>query len=338
MAATPEEIRRKLQAYLRAEVGEVTSLSAGWESDVYGFEVETSGGAERRVARLYFGEHSSYTAQRESSALRLLGRAGYPVPQVFVVEPSPEPLGRPFMVMSYAPGRLLWPLMLLRKVESDTQAEDAARHLKHFCELFAGLHRLDAAAFDAAPHDLVPRRSVMQQLTFLEAYGGRFPVEGAGAVLAWLKANAVSVTAQPPAPIHWDFHPANVLVDDDGNYTVIDWTQFELSDARFDLAWTLVLVGSQAAWDHATRLLAGYEEAAGAPVADLAFFEAAACAKRLVAILVSLRYGAESMGMRPEATQAMSANLHAVASLYRRWLELTDLPIAEAERQLSGHL
>ena len=31
---------------------------------------------------------------------------------------------------------------------------------------------------------------------------------------------------------------------------MIDWTQIEVSDARFDLAWTLVLMGSMAERDY----------------------------------------------------------------------------------------
>ncbi len=45
-------------------------------------------------------------------------------------------------------------------------------------------------------------------------------------------------------PVHWDYHPGNVLLRDDSSAVVIDWTQIDVSDPRFDLAWTLLLVSS----------------------------------------------------------------------------------------------
>lgn len=334
--AQPETLAADLQRYLgqNALVRDVTNLSMGWESDVYGFVLENvaTGHAGARVLRLYFGEHGAYTAGREAAALRLLRRAGYPVPEVMTAESGAAALGRPFLIMGRAQGELLWSPMLL------PGAPQAQAHMTRFCGLLAQLHRLDWAALPAAELARLPRRDVAGQLAFLGEIARRYPLAGIDAGMSWLVARQDAVAAAPLGLIHWDFHPANVLFAPPDQYTVIDWTQAEVCDPRFDLAWTLVLVGTQASWDAADRIRAGYAAQGGATTADLDYFVAAACLKRLVSVLIALAHGAERLGMRPSAEAIMTQHLDRIAQVYRRWLEITGLRLAEAERRLAPHL
>ncbi|MFB6363474.1 phosphotransferase family protein [Paenibacillus elgii] len=41
--------------------------------------------------------------------------------------------------------------------------------------------------------------------------------------------------------IHGDFNLGNIL-DNDGRFTIIDWTNAQLGDARYDLAWSNFLI------------------------------------------------------------------------------------------------
>ncbi|MCC6169998.1 MAG: phosphotransferase [Caldilineaceae bacterium] len=332
----PETLAADLQRYLgqNALVRDVTNLSMGWESDVYGFVLENAatGHAEARALRLYFGAHGAYTAGREAAALRLLRRAGYPVPEVYVVESGAAALGRPFMIMQRMPGELLWAPML------QPGAPQAEQHMAHFCRLLVQLHTLNWAALPAAERALLPQRDVAGQLAYLGGIARRYPLPGIDDGMVWLVARQDAVAAAPLALIHWDLHPANVLFAPPDRYTVIDWTQAEICDPRFDLAWTLVLVGSQASWDAAGRIQASYAAQGGATTADLDYFVAAACLKRLVSVLISLSHGAETLGMRPSAEATMAQHLDRIAQVYRRWLEITGLRLAEAERRLASHL
>jgi aminoglycoside phosphotransferase (APT) family kinase protein len=332
----PETVTADLEQYLGPKylVRDLTSLSMGWESDVYGFVLENAatGHAEPRVLRLYFGPHAAYTAGREAAALRLLHHAGYPVPEVFSVESGARVLGRPFLIMQRVRGDLLWPLL------QKSDAREAEQHIQRFCHLLAELHVLDWAAWPAADLAQLPRRDVAGQLAFLGGYLMRYPLEGGEAALAWLTTRQDAVTPVPLAVLHWDFHPANVLFAPPDEYAVIDWTQAEICDPRFDLAWTLVLLGSQASWDAAERVRTGYAAQGGKTGADLEFFVAVACMKRLYSVLVSLAQGAEALGMRPGAEAIMAGQMDRVAQVYLRWLEITGLRIAEADRRLAPHL
>lgn len=66
-----------------------------------------------------------------------------------------------------------------------------------------------------------------------------------------------------------------------------------------------MLVGAAEGWVWRDRILAEYERLAGAPIQELAWFEAAACGKRLFSVVASLIAGPEALGMRPEAVEMM---------------------------------
>jgi aminoglycoside phosphotransferase (APT) family kinase protein len=115
---------------------------------------------------------------------------------------------------------------------------------------------------------------------------------------------------------------------------VIDWTQIQVSDSRFDLAWTLMLVGAAEGWHWRDRMLAEYERLAGAPVQELEWFEVAACSKRLFSVFVSFAAGPETLGMRREAVDLMRRQFPALRSVYELLVARTGLRLANIEEML----
>ena len=49
-------------------------------------------------------------------------------------------------------------------------------------------------------------------------------------------------------------------------------------------------------------------------------------------------HGADALGMRPGAEANMRGALPSIAQVYHRWLELTAVPLVEAEALLAAHL
>ena len=116
---------------------------------------------------------------------------------------------------------------------------------------------------------------------------------------------------------------------------MIDWTQIQVSDPRFDLAWTLILVGAAEGWAWRDRILAEYERVAGAPIQELEWFEVAACGKRLFSVVVSFAAGPEALGMRPEAVELMRQQLGALRNVYDLFVARTGLRLRDVERLLA---
>jgi len=340
--ATPVEeakIAGDLAQYLSSRSGApvavsgIMRLSTGWESDVFAFDAPAwrPGG---RVLRLYFGKNAGPTALHEFRALDFLKRATYPVPQVDLAEESPQPLGRSFLIMQRIQG--VW----LGQMWRDPDPLVGQREIERFCKLMADLHMLEWRGVVGAQD--VPTFTIGQQLGVWEGYAAQFSLDAFRRALDWLHKASDSVTAQPLGLVHWDFHHENVLVDAQNRPWVIDWTQFQATDIRFDLAWTLILLASErdAATSEAVRneyfRQRGWLESEVA--GDLQFFEAGACAKRLLSVLISLGSGADAIGMRPGAEAIMSSRLSRFAIVYRRWLVLTATPLPEIEELLAGHL
>lgn len=344
-----DDLAATLSAYLSRHAGKAVPISNlqrmsnGWESDVYAFdapdfahdapEADDTEQAGEYVLRLYFGTEAGAKAQHEYRSLDLLARAGYPVPRVELVEPSPEPLGRTFLVMQRLQG------ISLGRRWSDPDPTVRQQEIERFCSLFATLHKLAWQYLPGAEH--VPSYTISQQMDEWKWYGRRFEVASIPQGMRWLDKAQAQIVPQPLGLVHWDFHHENILVAEDRAW-VIDWTQLQATDVRFDVAWTLVLLMSERDPETAQAVRRGYYAQRGWSDVDVAdemhYFEAAASLKRLVSVLISLKSGPDALGMRPGAEAIMTTRLSRIAIVYRRWLELTGTPLPEIETMLVGHL
>jgi aminoglycoside phosphotransferase (APT) family kinase protein len=329
-------IGRALPDRLNPTVSELVSISVGWESDVYAFDLE-SGPANGRlrealVLRIYPGADAYAKSQREFQGMRQLVAAGYPVPRVLALERDASPLEKPFMIMEKVEGEMLWPHLFR---SSEPQQSEL---LAMFCGLFVRLHRLDWRPFVDDPISIErggPYAFADEWLELVRNALAQFHVPDADALLDWLEARRDRVPCIRPAPVHLDFHPANLLLRADGSAAVIDWTQIQVSDPRFDLAWTLMLVGAAEGWEWRDRILAEYERLAGAPIQELDWFEVAACGKRLFSVIVSIAAGPEALGMRPDAVAKMREGFGALRRVYQLFVTRTGLRLRDVEEMLA---
>ena len=304
-----DELRQRLERHLGGPVSGLADISAGWESDVFAFRY----GGDDLVVRMYVGADGAEKGRREFTGMRLLADAGYPVPRVdeFVA----DTLGGPALLMECVPG--------------DNPGRDEASATT-CAGLLADLHDLDVAPFlDAFGIEAVswPGREVERWRVALA------PLElaGFGRALDWLEARVADLHHVPPSVVHWDFHPNNLLVAG-SRVSVVDWTQVDVSDPRFDVAWTMLLGEGYGHDAWSAMFLDGYRQRRPAP--DLDWFRAAACGKRLASIVVSLLAGPEALGMRPEAAGEMHDQLQPTARIYEELVRHTGVTVPEVERLL----
>ena len=113
-------------------------VGAGWETEIYSFDIEYWLAAQVRrkglVVRLYPGDGASAKAAHEFRGMRQLYDSGYPVPRVLALEGDGSPLGRPFILMERIDGEILWPLLM------NSTGGHQQQLLTLFCELFVRLH------------------------------------------------------------------------------------------------------------------------------------------------------------------------------------------------------
>lgn len=311
-------------------------ISSGWESEVYAFDLVSGLGELREIEalalRIYPGADAHEKSEREYGALRRLWSAGYPVPEVLHLCHTGSPFGHPFLIMERVPGRPMW-----WETFNGPVAQQSVT-FERFIRLFVELHALDWRGLVESSGDCDPTGWTQDPYVFvdrymdlIEVYCDRFNQPGYLPLLAWLRSRRDRVPCERPAGIHWDYHPENLLITEDGTAYVIDWTQFEISDPRFDLAWTLTLLGAQEGDAVRSRIVSTYEAISGRAVAGLSFFEVLACVKRLASVTISLSAGAQAVGMRAGAEESMRQHLPILRRVYERLQALTGLSIPEVD-------
>ena len=346
-----DDMQRRLQAYCArafptkagVQVSNLTSITSGWENEMYAFELEheANGGYQRDglVLRMYPGEDGYDKSAHEFYGMRQLHQTGYLVPWLFLLERENSSLDKPFVIMERIEGHELWSLLLTSPVQKQQEL------LTLFCKLFVRLHVLDWRPFvdDIASYERGRYLFVDQWLSAARDALRRFQKLDWLPLVEWLEERRNRVPCPRPSLVHWDYHPANVLLRDDGSAVVIDWTGLRVSDARFDLAWTLLLAYSYVGVEWRDRILHEYERLMGiadsrqgAKVEQIEYFEVCACCRRLFDVGVSLSEGAEKMGMRPGAEAMMKQQRGALENVYGLLVERTGIKVAEVERLLTS--
>jgi len=334
------EQRRILEHYLNAKFSDKPALTIlrldkiadGWESDNHFITVEF--GDEHRtredwVWRIYSGAGNREKAILEFTSMKRLFSVGYPVPRVFLLEVDNPPIDRPFIMMEFIQGEMMWRLI------DNSSKEKQKQLLNQFCRLFVQLHALDWRLFDDSMPDDAPFFFIDRWLEEARGVMQRFPDLDAFPFLDWVTVRRDLFTCEQPSPTQQDFHPGNILVRPDGTAMVIDWAHFTVTDARFDLAWTLVLAHAHGWVGLRDFILKGYEQHLGRPVEQIEAFETIACARRLFDLTVSLTVGAEQLGMNALAVESMRANMEPHRRVYQLFLQRTGLYV-EAFDDLFG--
>lgn len=312
----------------------IEPIRKGWECEIYFLTLKKGiGGDESPIAhvlRAYQGNGASERARHEYALLERLYRVGYPVPQVYALSCEESPLGKPFILMEKVEGISMWRPLFYGK---DPVVQE--RLLSQFCRLMITLHTLEPEAF----YDVLPRGRSPQVMEV--ATEGLAPVWGAlgslgfGPLLKWLEERAAHLKLWKPALVHNDFHPNNVLLRPDGSAVVIDWAHASLADPRFDVGWTLALIGSEVNLTWRDRVLENYQRLFR-PVDELLFFEALGCIKRLgIFTLIMHGYGQE-IGLLPDLASDLQGRLEPMRKLYAYHLRLTGMRIPSVEDLLGA--
>lgn len=292
-----------LRTVLRRDVGDPAldfaptprPLTGGFWAQLVAFELEGApvGWDGPLVARVM---PDPAIAGKETAFQRTVATQGYSTPRVHTAGgPEDGVDGQAYLVMDLAAGAPL--LAGLDGVRALGQLPSLARRLPAIlAAVLAQLHRLDpapvVAELDAAgvPHPTIP--GMLEHLQATTTALGRADLAAAG---SWLASNRPD---DGPAVIcHGDMHPFNVLVDDTGAVTVLDWSAAVLAPASYDLGFTSLLLAEppllvpgplrrvvrRAGRALSNRFLRAYEQAAGVAVDRdvLAWHQALICLRAL---------------------------------------------------------
>ncbi len=239
----PDQVAPALLAYLSSRLSgpgpryaeAPEPLGRGWETYTYAFRLDEAGlatdWARPLVLRIYPSVLRGDDALREAAIMRFAAERGYPVPRVFLVESADGELGWPFLVLERAPG-----VPMLDRMAASPLA--ARRLIEALADAQVALHRLPVTGCPLPSEGPLVER----QIAGFRERIGLLGVRGLEEALAWLEATKGVVLREEASLCHNDFHPNNIVVDDEGGLVVIDWSGAALGDRHHDVAATLVLI------------------------------------------------------------------------------------------------
>ena len=303
--------------------------TAGWESEIYAYTLthgpEDSRISETGVMRLLTGADFE-GARSEYHTLSLLHQAGYPVPEAYALGSPEDGFKHPFILMQRVEGRNFYSRF-------PKTPQDDPKPLQEFISLFRRLHTLDWRPYMENPDEISPPDQPFfhfdRKLALFSQHIAGSGLRAFDPLVAWINERRERAACDRASVVHRDFHPNNILEDSQGNLFVVDWTSAEISDYRFDLAWTLALSLAYGGDFRREMVLAEYERQMGAKVPSLEVFEVIAFVRRIGSAMISMQAGAEKMGMRPEAVEIMRRDRVAFERLFQRLVASTSLELPE---------
>jgi aminoglycoside phosphotransferase (APT) family kinase protein len=261
--------------------------------------------------------------------MRLLLEFNYPLPRPYLFESDPEPLGAPFLIMERIRGRPLF------SVSAFPQA------FKTFSLGFVGfvraqvrLHSLGANG-QIAPCDIpqayanakVPRTLPLLERIFMviEERIDRGPLPGLRDAFVRLRQRRTRYSPAPPALVHMDYHPQNVMVSGRRVTGVLDWVNADYGDRYLCAATTAVILsttameqpywmGKNAAGNTLRAIFKSlylplYHAAAPMELERFRYAQGVAALLRLSMFGMMRVSGPESVGFRPQAIQNVTPSV-----------------------------
>jgi aminoglycoside phosphotransferase (APT) family kinase protein len=260
----------------RVEIDNMLAVAAGASRDTWSFDA-TEGDGLRHELILKRDPPATKLAvegvvqvthgidrMTEARLMELAGEAGVPEPEVVTVTDPGSAVGAGF-VMTRVGGESLGG----RIVRNDEFA-DARKILAHQCgEALARSHAIDM--------DKLPELRVLSPLEHLALYTRTLdwldtPQPGFEYGAKWLQ-ERIELAGGRQTLVHGDFRNGNLLVDEKGLTTVLDWELGHIGDPMCDLGWLCVRSWRYGVIDKPVggfgereELFKGYEDAGGPTV------------------------------------------------------------------------
>ena len=180
---------------------------------------------------------------KELAVQRAVADLGFATPRVRLSRPVDDDLGGTWSITDFATGNS--PLGDLNGLAALRRAPRLfARLPRQLAEPMAALHALDPEPASSAVASSAP--SVAWTVgDLLEHFAAASAVLERPDLVAAVQSLAQRRPPEGPTVIcHGDLHPFNLLVDDAGHVTVIDWTAAIRAEPAYDVAFTSLLVAN----------------------------------------------------------------------------------------------
>jgi aminoglycoside phosphotransferase (APT) family kinase protein len=226
-------------------------------------DIEQADGSRSRVTlRLTIPEYNETPAEnatREFRVLQVLEDAGVPAPRPIFLDAEGEFFGAPAIVLSYLPGRPIFPTTNL------------GPWLEGLAEGAAAIHAVTPERYDLSLLKVVDREHMIGHINHRREE--RQPDPFIERMQKVLLSNLDGIELLPFTLIHADYWSGNTIWYRGRFAGIVDWSDARVGDPRADIAEVRLDLAIGYGYEVADRFAEACERLSGEPIRDLWFWD-----------------------------------------------------------------
>ncbi|MFW9988127.1 MAG: phosphotransferase family protein [Candidatus Odinarchaeota archaeon] len=192
------------------------------------------------------------------------------VSKPYLLKLTPNTRESPYFIMEKINGTRLDYLL-----ESDP--EQSVKLIEKFIQELFKIHSIDIKLFPQIPTPDIqnnPFAAIDQFLLKKLEQVKRFDkdLSELRPVINWLEKNKFKNPCKKLVLIHGDYHPPNIIVQEDGKFRILDWRNIAISDFRRELGFTTATLNCFTKINLAPLITKIYEQNSGWKVENLSYF------------------------------------------------------------------
>jgi aminoglycoside phosphotransferase (APT) family kinase protein len=322
--ADPEDVLRRASAAAGGALSDLEPLLGGMASITYSARASDGARVVVKVAPPGLEPVRNRDVLRQARVLRALSAVpDVAVPRVWGEDGGAPPEVPPLFVMDFVDGESYEPRFTTESPRPP--AQDVVARAAAAARMLAALHAVSPVEL----HLDEPASTLEAEVErWRAAFATCDLADGTRADEADAHRRLLAALPAPlgPAVLHGDWRLGNMQCAGTDVRAVIDWEIWSIGDPRLDLAWLRLMsdpahptaAAPEAPTLEPAELLAAYEEAAGAPVPDLAWFDALVRYKQAAASALLVK----NAGRRGDTSPAVDRMREGIARLLDAALDL----------------
>ncbi|SFD25545.1 phosphotransferase family protein [Clostridium uliginosum] len=271
---------KDIENRLGTKIEDVKILKSGWAGEI--ISLKSKDNDQRYVIKTYNSSKNALeNIKQEWAGLNFLYKANYPVPKPINCDFSNE---KPYIVMEEIEGENLWTCY------ENLSKEDKEQLLDKFIKVFFELHELDISIVNKELVKDSTTSFIKKEINEIKELVKENNLDGFTQIIDWLDTEKMNIVSHKLSIIHRDYHPWNVIVDNNEKLYVIDLL-WGIGDYRFDLAWTCTLMERSGFEEFSQKVFKKYTELKTENIDNFEYFKVFSTSRWLINVIISLKTG-----------------------------------------------
>ena len=221
--------KKLLEVGIEGKVSNLEPLTGGASKEIWKFEVSNAKQSTKMILRRGSGIEGPLAIKTadEARIQKEVIKVGAPVPIILAVSKNEEELGDSY-IMHFVEGE-----SIARKILRDKEYKKALPILAYQCgEAIAKIHNVDINNFS-----FLPKKPAEDQLEDLYSTYQSFEQPSPVFEYAYLWLKEQDFGNFQESLVHGDFRLGNIIVNEDGLQSIIDWELAHIGNPLQDLGW-----------------------------------------------------------------------------------------------------